>query len=63
MLGLRLGLWGGGLCGRGGGGLVFERAVFGGREAELFWHLLVARGLLVEAQFAQQLVDLGAGHV
>lgn len=62
-LGLRLGLWGGGLNGGGGGGLVFEWAVFGGREAELFWHLLIGRGLLVEAQFAQQLIDLRPGHV
>lgn len=61
MLGLRLGLWGGGL--RGGGGLIFEWAVFGRREAELFWHLLTGVGLLVEAQFVQQLIDLRAGHV
>lgn len=61
MLGLRLGLWGGGL--RGEGCLILERAVFGRREAELFWHLLTGVGLLVEAQFAQQLIDLRAGHV
>lgn len=63
-----LGLWGGGLCGRSGGGglacrLVLERAVFGGRKAELLGHVLVSLRLLVEAQFPQQLVDLGAGHV
>lgn len=56
---------GGGLNGGGGsgGGLIFERAVFGRGEAKLFWHLLTGVGLLVEAQFAQQFIDLGAGHV
>lgn len=55
-LGLCLGL-------RGGSGLVFEWGVFGRGEAKLFWHLLTGVGLLVEAQLAQQLIDLGAGHV
>lgn len=63
VLGLCLGLWGGGLCGGGGGGLIFEWAVFGRREAVLLWHLLTGAGLLVEAKFAQQLIDLVAGHV
>lgn len=63
-----LGLWGGGPCGRSGGGrlvcwLILERAVFGGRKPELLGHLLISLRLLVEAQFPQQLVDLGTGHV
>lgn len=68
MLDFCFGLWGGVLCGRSGSGrfvhrLVFKWAVFGRREAELLWHLVLRLGLLVEAQFPQQLVDLRAGHV
>lgn len=45
------------------GRLIFERAVFGRREAELLRHLVLGLSLLVETQFPQQLIYLRAGHV
>lgn len=62
------GLWGATLGGyrwsrRLVGRLIFERAVFGRREAELLRHLGFGLSLLVETQFPQQLIYLRAGHV